>query len=437
MKIAGYIADLLFEYECVVIPGLGGFLTRDHAAYIHPMKHYFKPPHREVVFNPMLRTNDGLLLSHIARFEQLSYQEAKSKLDRFVLKCLSVLDEGKKIHFRSIGSISYNKDKQLVFDADPQQNYLSTAFGLSGFVSPPIKRDEFQRKVEKVFSSPPPVRESMPATEPAAVSAAAPAKRMLASKRPNRFRRQLAITGVAASILAAAWGVMNYETVGYYYNQYKGHASVLPFFYVSPNEYVIKNIEKFPVEAMVPDPTLFHLPEGLFKAKAGLNDLVPALPYKADMDENDKPVPVVTEEVVAAQTPANEEAVVEEEPTTEVPAVVAEKQESAPVLPVETQASRITATEIRTNVPAAENQKKLLPATKSFYIIAGAFKDKQNAEKLIQSLKDKQFEASFAGQTNGGLWRVSYGAFASEEAAAQQLQSIRQHENAQAWILAI
>ncbi|HQQ11958.1 MAG TPA: SPOR domain-containing protein, partial [Bacteroidales bacterium] len=301
----------------------------------------------------------------------------------------------------------------------------------------PIKRDEFQRKVEKVFSSPPPVRESMPATEPAAVSAAAPAKRMLASKRPNRFRRQLAITGVAASILAAAWGVMNYETVGYYYNQYKGHASVLPFFYVSPNEYVIKNIEKFPVEAMVPDPTLFHLPEGLFKAKAGLNDLVPALPYKADIDKNDKPVPVVTEEVVAAQTPANEEAVVEEEPTTEVPAVVAEKQESAPVLPVATQASRITATEIRTNIPAAENQKKLLPATKSFYIIAGAFKDKQNAEKLIQSLKDKQFEASFAGQTNGGLWRVSYGAFASEEAAAQQLQSIRQHENAQAWILAI
>jgi len=364
MKIAGYIADLLFEYECVVIPGLGGFLTRDHAAYIHPMKHYFKPPHREVVFNPMLRTNDGLLLSHIARFEQLSYQEAKSKLDRFVLKCLSVLDEGKKIHFRSIGSISYNKDKQLVFDADPQQNYLSTAFGLSGFVSPPIKRDEFQRKVEKVFSSPPPVRESMPATESAAVSAAAPAKRMLASKRPNRFRRQLAITGVAASILAAAWGVMNYETVGYYYNQYKGHASVLPFFYVSPNEYVIKNIEKFPVEAMVPDPTLFHLPEGLFKAKAGLNDLVPALPYKADIDKNDKPVPVVTEEVVAAQTPANEEAVVEEEPTTEVPAVVAEKQESAPVLPVETQASRITATEIRTNVPGCGKSKEAVACNK-------------------------------------------------------------------------
>lgn len=78
MKIAHYIADLLFEHECVVIPGLGGFITKDHPASIHPLKHQFKPPSREIVFNPHLRTNDGLLLSLIAQSENLSYQDAKA-----------------------------------------------------------------------------------------------------------------------------------------------------------------------------------------------------------------------------------------------------------------------------------------------------------------------------------------------------------------------
>jgi len=69
MKIARYIGDLLYDYECVVIPGLGGFLTNDKPASIQPNTHYFHPPFKQVMFNAYLKTNDGLLVNYIAREE--------------------------------------------------------------------------------------------------------------------------------------------------------------------------------------------------------------------------------------------------------------------------------------------------------------------------------------------------------------------------------
>ena len=77
MKIAKYIADLLFEYECIVIPGFGGLITKEIPAQIHPVQHHFIPPSKEIVFNVHLKTNDGLLVNHIARQENLTYIEAK------------------------------------------------------------------------------------------------------------------------------------------------------------------------------------------------------------------------------------------------------------------------------------------------------------------------------------------------------------------------
>lgn len=428
MKIAGYIGDLLFEYECVVIPGLGGFLTRDHAAYIHPMKHYFKPPHREVVFNPMLRTNDGLLLNHIARSEKLAYQDAKSRLDRFVMKCLSVMDEGKKIHFRNIGSITYNKERQIVFEPDTNQNYLAESFGLSGFVSPPIKREDFQKRVEKVFANPPRRQEEEQKPETPKKPTPVVEKRMLASHRPGKLKRQLVIVGAAASILFAAWGVMNYKTVEYYYDQYKGHASVLPFFYASPNEYVIHHLDKLPVESMIPSQDFTGFIEGFSKAKAGINDLIPATSYQAEIVPEPKTEPLTwnAESNVLVDSVIPNDSVEEQ---IEIPQI----DTFAEALPENVKEEIVTPDVVAVNKAAEPVNKNL----KEYHIIAGAFREKKNADSLIEDLKKKSFEAVYAGQTSGGLWRVSYGMFENETVALQQLDEVKRKENKQAWLLVI
>lgn len=72
-----------------------------------------------------------------------------------------------------------------------------------------------------------------------------------------------------------------------------------------------------------------------------------------------------------------------------------------------------------------------------YHIIAGCFKDKNNAENLIITLKDQGFvNASMAGQTAGGLYRVSAGAFNTEREAVQIInreQANNKLENA--WVI--
>jgi len=61
MQLATYIKDLLYRYECVIIPGFGAFLTQYQSATINSANNSIFPPGKQVSFNRQLQTNDGLL----------------------------------------------------------------------------------------------------------------------------------------------------------------------------------------------------------------------------------------------------------------------------------------------------------------------------------------------------------------------------------------
>ena len=64
--ITRHIADLLYNHECVIVPGLGGFIKAYHPARIVHATHEFRPPAGTVAFNAGLAGNDGQLANYIA-----------------------------------------------------------------------------------------------------------------------------------------------------------------------------------------------------------------------------------------------------------------------------------------------------------------------------------------------------------------------------------
>ena len=437
MKIAYYIADLLFEHECIVIPGLGGFISKEHPASVHPVKHQFKPPYKEIVFNPHLRANDGMLLNFIAQQEQLSYGDAKQKLDRFVLKCLEELGNGRRITFRNIGFIQYDEHRQIIFQADENQNYLGSSFGLTGFVSPAIKREGFQERLEKTIQQ---QREEKqrPITsaeagavnpKPAGLKKIDTKKTVVrASARPNRYKKQFAFIGILVVLLLIGWGYMNKPTVDRYYDAYAGW---IPLFYASPNEYVAHHLDKIPVDRIINTEsngrsevaTASVIPQPV-KAEDNLSlsesysDPIIVNPTESQVDEvintddrTDEPV-METDQYVSDET----EAVVEDDAVEATP----EADDS----PVESATAGI----------ASQN---LPPQEYHYFIIAGAFRDKGNADKLINQLRQKGFNAMYAGQTNSGLWRIAFEAYADRPTALIRLDAIKQEESSGAWLFSM
>ncbi|MEN8224844.1 MAG: SPOR domain-containing protein [Bacteroidota bacterium] len=144
-----YISELLFDHDCVILPGFGGFLTNYSGARIHPIKHSFHPPARTIVFNANLSTNDGLLIEYVSRVINISYQEASGMVNDYASSCIRDLEAGNTIHFTNIGTCRMGREKNIIFDPDHSSNYLADAFGLPSFVSPAIKRESVRERLEK------------------------------------------------------------------------------------------------------------------------------------------------------------------------------------------------------------------------------------------------------------------------------------------------
>ena len=135
-----YIKDLLYRYECVILPGFGAFLTKRQPAMIQPSTHAFFPPQKLISFNSQLQNNDGLLANYMATAEDISYTDALAKIQRYVLFVQTKLSQGEKIKFEGIGSFFTSVENTLQFEAEQEVNYLTEAFGLHSFISPSIKR---------------------------------------------------------------------------------------------------------------------------------------------------------------------------------------------------------------------------------------------------------------------------------------------------------
>ncbi len=141
MKIEQYISQLLYRYQCVTVPGFGAFLTEIQSAQLQENTHSFFPPKKLLSFNSYLKNNDGLLASHIAQQEKMSYEASVIAIENQVVIWKNKLQDFEGIIIKNIGEIVLNTDKNLVFTPTNQINYLAESFGLSTYTSPLIKRE--------------------------------------------------------------------------------------------------------------------------------------------------------------------------------------------------------------------------------------------------------------------------------------------------------
>ncbi|RLD30141.1 MAG: SPOR domain-containing protein [Bacteroidetes bacterium] len=147
MQLEAYISDLLYRYECVIVPDFGAFLTQCASAKINKSTNTFYPPKKVLSFNEQLKNNDGLLVNYIADVEKIPYEEAVEKIVKRTKSLKSYLLQGETLSFKNIGDIVLNKDGKLTFEPSYSLNYLTDAFGLSQFVSPNIAREAHKEKV--------------------------------------------------------------------------------------------------------------------------------------------------------------------------------------------------------------------------------------------------------------------------------------------------
>lgn len=308
MKIEHYIAQLLYRYQCVSVPGFGAFLTEIQPAQL--LDDAFYPPKKQVSFNFHLKNNDGLLASHIALSEKITYEQAIHKIEENVSDWKTSLQLFQPISLKNIGELALNSENNLVFKPVDSVNYLTASFGLSHFNSPKIQREIYQQEVE--------------ALEEKAPIIFTPERR---SKQAYLKYAAIFVMGIG---LAGVFG-------NQYYNNYQEQIA-------TENRLVEESVQK-KVEDKIQEATFFI----------------------------ESPLPPV-----------------------------------------------------KLNI----KEDKF-----SYHIVAGAFRNESNADKVFKKLSNKGFKAKRISVTRHGLHPVIYGSFATYAEAQKEMTRIQKTENPEAWLL--
>lgn len=143
IEVAHYIEQLLLHHDCVIVPGLGGFVAQDCGASYVEEEAIFLPPYRSVSFNPCLTMNDGLLASEIAQRNGLSYAEAQQTIKQEVAIIHQTIRQKGKYNLSGIGQLHATSEASTYeFTPLPCGIAAPSLYGLDSFYIAPLQKIE-------------------------------------------------------------------------------------------------------------------------------------------------------------------------------------------------------------------------------------------------------------------------------------------------------
>ncbi len=115
-NIAAHTERLLTRHECVIVPGLGGFLSYRESATVKGLQ--LQAPHRSIRFNALLSYQDGLLAEAVMQSENVGYKAALAIIEREVRAIKETLDGNRTVQFGRLGRFSSDGDNAILFTSD-------------------------------------------------------------------------------------------------------------------------------------------------------------------------------------------------------------------------------------------------------------------------------------------------------------------------------
>ena len=386
------LPGMFWDHDCVMLPGLGGFVCNPRSAWYDEAKRQIVPPSRDVLFNARLTTNDGLVANELMAKRGVMYPEALKAVEDLVANLQRQLEAGTTVELPGLGKLYREEDQQVRFMADAEFERMLQSFG---HASIPL--------VAREVVAPTPVTAT-----PKAVNAPSPEPAVAKPSEKARvipFRVQLARAAAAVAIpltLAGAYlladpagnqtllgsnPLWNAVPVTATYAPVERDVDVAAMAEAVQTERG-ESIEAFVARTDWEGLLEFDILEGR-PAAGGLRVVVPAKP------EAEAPQPVA------------EAKVVEEVATLVVTPEPKPKPKPAPVAK---------------------------PAPVKFMIVGGAFGVQANAEKLASSMRGEGFDTSLHYQNHNGLTVVSMGGYATEASAREALADARARGHEKAWL---
>ena len=133
-RIIEHIERLLLKHDCVIIPDFGGFVLQSASALYIKSDHSFTPARKEIVFNPTLTHNDGLLTESYMQDYFVNFDDAQQLVRKDVAAMKDALIEQYSLKMGSIGTVFLENERLVFMPAKSSEVLFSTrSYGLPVF----------------------------------------------------------------------------------------------------------------------------------------------------------------------------------------------------------------------------------------------------------------------------------------------------------------
>ncbi len=123
----------MLDNDCVIVPGLGGFVAHHVDARFDERDSMFLPPMRTLGFNAKLNMNDSLLAQSYVEAYDISYPEALNRIDTEVDELKQALERDGFYELSDIGVLTINNEGKCEFEPCESGILTPELYGLAGF----------------------------------------------------------------------------------------------------------------------------------------------------------------------------------------------------------------------------------------------------------------------------------------------------------------
>lgn len=381
IELAQHIEVLLLENDCVIVPGLGGFVAHYTPAMRVAEENVFLPPTRIIGFNPQLKMNDGLLVQSYMAVYDTDFSDATRIVEKEVAYIFTALHEDGKVDLPNIGELRYSIHG--IYDFAPYDHKITTPYlyGLDSFEMQELAELKKPYMEKTIRYSVPVVPEDK--------------KRRVEIKFNRSYlSNAVAMIAVVALFFFLSTPIENTEVVEGNYAQ------------LLPNE-LFEMIEK---ESLAINPIVVSRKADTPKTSAQKN---------TGQKAKKKVVPVAVREVKVGQANAQN-----------APVVSQPKQQAAEV---SSSASATIKSEVQKTT--AGTVAPSLVSAKKYHIIIASVGTEKDAEAMAKQLIEKGYPHAKAIVGDGKM-RVSIESCGTETEAYQALNRVRRNETYKnAWVL--
>lgn len=139
IELSKHIEVLLLENDCVIVPGLGGFIAHKRQAAYSIQKGEFMPPLRTIGFNPQLIMNDGLLVQSYMQAFNTDFPDATRRIEKTVAEIKDQLYQQGQVTLHNVGTIYYNMNGGYAFEPTASSFFTPSLYGLESFTLPQLQ----------------------------------------------------------------------------------------------------------------------------------------------------------------------------------------------------------------------------------------------------------------------------------------------------------